>query len=97
MSVATRVTATGSVSALRSRLISWSIVGGAGSATLDLRNGGRTGTILLTIDVPAGTDKIVQNQVSVQPGWNGIVFPSGIYLAVNGGPVTGATFVYVDD
>lgn len=74
----------------RSRLVAWSCVGST-AATVELRDGNSSGTVLANIDMPGGAGNSNQSFISDE---RGVVFPAGIYMVVTGGPITGMTVIY---
>lgn len=87
-----KATTTATVSGVgsRSRLLTWSAVGGAAASSMQLRDGDSSGAILANIDIPAGVSSSAQNSLAENPG---VLFPSGIYVGVTGTP-TGITIFY---
>ena len=75
---ASRLTASGSLFGGRTRLRGIYYVGTATAGTLQFRNGGASGTVLLTIDTPASATATTD---IIFPG-DGIIFPDGLYVTM---------------
>lgn len=76
--LSTRLTASGAVSALPTRLRAVSILAGASAGTVQFRDGGASGTILCEIDTPASATTTVQ---VLLPG-NGVRFRTDLYATM---------------
>ena len=85
---ATTLTASGSVVAGRGRIAFIYAVCGAGAGSLVLKDGGASGTTLLTIATPADATATIHVDV---PG-EGILCSTNIYLTLTG--VTSCTVFY---
>lgn len=81
--------ATATAPGRRARLQNWTIVGNT-TAVINLRNGTSAGTVLCTIDVPAGAGVCIGNSLNDE----GILFTNGIYHEILSGTITGATYSY---
>lgn len=76
--LSTRLTASGTVSALPTRLRAVSILAGAAAGTVQFRDGGSGGTILCEVDTPASATATVQ---VLLPG-NGVRFRTNLYATM---------------
>ena len=85
---ATTLTASGAVVAGRGRIASIYAVAGAGAGSLVLKDGGASGTTVLTLATPAGVAETIHVDV---PG-EGILCATDIYLTLTG--VTSCTVFY---
>lgn len=84
-----RLAASGVARDVRTRVKGVYIVHSAAASTLQLRDGGAAGTILLELDVPAANTSPVWVEI---PG-NGVLFGADVY-ATFGASVVAATLFY---
>lgn len=74
----------------RSRLASWSAVGGVGGSVVNLREGTSTGVIKCALDLPVGATSSLSSPGNTQD----IVFLDGIYFELASGSLTGFTLFF---
>ena len=84
----TRRTTSGTVVSGRTRLRAVSLLAGAAVGTVQLRDGGASGTILCELDTPASVTATVQ---FLLPG-EGILFNTDIYATLTGGTLAVTAF-----
>lgn len=83
-------TATGQAVNGRTRLAGLYFTHSATPATITLRSGGASGTVLLTITSPA----VAGSQDLIIPD-NGILFSDGIHITLSSAEITSATMLFV--
>lgn len=74
----------------RARLASWSAVGSAGGAVVNLREGSSTGFVRASLDVPVGATSSLSSPGNTQD----IVFLDGMYFELASGAITGFTLFF---
>jgi hypothetical protein len=86
---ATKVTASGAIIGARKRIRGYSILGGAGAGTVNLRDGtSASGTLRASIDVGSG------QLTTLYLGGDGIICETGIYAELTGATAPASVTVF---
>lgn len=90
--LAVRKTSSGAVTDAAARVKGVWIIGGTTAGTLQLKNGGSSGTVLIELDTPANTSGATVIPAYLKIPSDGVYFKDDVYATFTGGTAAATVF-----